>query len=72
MQFSTHDLLLMEEKFLRKDEMWFCEKDWENGSGLICLGTLPGVRTDTSILKSYREGIFGGYPKYYNGSKVNE
>lgn len=65
---STHDLLLMEERFLRRDELWICENSPTEGSSLCCVGTHPDVRTDTDILNAYRRGVFGGYPEFYEGS----
>ena len=66
---STHDLLLMEEGFLRRDEMWICENELDRGSSLCCVGRHPDVRTDTDILRAYRRGVFGGYPHFYSDSK---
>lgn len=62
--FSTHDLILMEEKVLRRDELWFCVKGPDGSSTVKCLGSHPGLRSDTDLLKNYREGLFGGYPSF--------
>lgn len=62
--FTLHDLMLMDKDFMRKDEMWFCAKPKENEAELVCLGKIPGVRTDTDILKNYVNYAFGGYPKF--------
>ena len=69
---STHDLLLMEEDSLRRDELWVCENTPGQGSGLCCVGRHPGVRTDTDILKAYRSGTFGGYPRLYEERHKHE
>lgn len=62
--FTTHDLVLMDEELLRKDEMWFCEKNDAGESEMSCLAAHPGVRSDTDILKNYREGKLYGYPAF--------
>jgi len=62
--FTTHDLMLMSSKLMRRDETWFCEKDTDGASSLKCLGTHKGVRTDTDLLSSYTKGIYGGYPTF--------
>ena len=62
--FSTHDLLLMDQEDVRRDELWVCEKDEDEGSSLICVGKHPGTRTDSRIVNNYRAGVYGGYPKF--------
>lgn len=62
--FSTHDLILMEEKLLRRDELWFCIKGSDGSSTASCLGSHPGLRADCDLLKNYRKGLFGGYPSF--------
>ena len=58
--FTTHDLLLMDERLLRHDEMWVCDKTAEGISSLACIGSQPGTRTDSRALRDYRRGLFGG------------
>ena len=58
--FTTHDLLLMDERLLRHDEMWVCDKTTEGISSLTCIGSQPGTRTDSRALRDYRRGLFGG------------
>lgn len=62
--FTTHDLLLMEDFRLRKDEQWVFENTGRNGTTFTCVGRHKDVRTDTSILNAYRNGVFGGYPSF--------
>lgn len=69
--FTTHDLLLMDDRNLRRDEMWVCDRDADGtadaadppSSRLTCIGAHPKTRTDSDILKSYRAGVYGGYPR---------
>ena len=60
--FSTHDLLLMEDDAMRRDEQWVCENKPVVGTTLTPIGSHPGIRKDTDLLKSYQKGVFGGYP----------
>ena len=60
--FSTHDLLLMEDGALRRDEQWVCENVPTRGTTLASIGSHAGVRKDTDLLKNYIHGAFGGYP----------
>ena len=60
--FSTHDLLLMDDDTMRRDEQWVCENVPTRGTRLASIGSHDGIRNDTSLLKSYRKGVFGGYP----------
>lgn len=62
--FTTHDLVLMEEHILRRDELWTCEKDEFGESTTRCMGNHPGVRADSDLLKNYRAGLLGGYPSF--------
>lgn len=60
--FTTHDLLLMDQTMLRKDEIWLVEKDRYGSSEIIPLSEFEGIRKDKDILKSYLEGRFGALP----------
>jgi hypothetical protein len=59
--FTTHDTHLMDLELLRRDEIWFFEKDQHGASRLYSLNDLK-VRTDLKIEKSYLNGRFGGIP----------
>ena len=61
--FTTHDLLLMDQKLFRRDEMWITERT--NGqSVLMSIGDFQ-LRYDKDVLKAYLDGRFGGIPKIY-------
>lgn len=62
--FSLHDLMLMDQNVLRKDEMWFCNKRNQNEAELTCVGNITGVRSDTDILKNYVKGFLKEYSKF--------
>ena len=64
--FSTHDFIFMAERVLRRDELWVCEKNDAGESTTKCVGSHPGIRADTDLIKNYRAGLFGGYPTFYD------
>ena len=61
--FSTHDLLLMDQDLLRRDEMWITEKDQSGSSSLFSFADFKEIRKDKDLRKSYLLGRFGGIPK---------
>ena len=61
--FTTHDLLLMDQELLRRDEMWAAERDDDGASSLRAFIEYKELRYDKDILKSYLQGRLGGIPK---------
>ena len=61
--FTTHDLLLMDQDLLRRDEMWITERNDEGASSLISFAEFKDIRLDKDVRKSYLQGRFGGIPK---------
>ena len=61
--FTTHDLLLMDQDLLRRDEMWVAERDHQGVSKLISLAEYREIRKDKDIRKSYLQGRLGGIPR---------
>ncbi|MFR5631485.1 MAG: AAA family ATPase [Monoglobales bacterium] len=60
--FTTHDTELLNMEILRKDQVYFVDKDRENGvSELFNLTELP-VRTNDNIRKAYLAGKYGAVP----------
>lgn len=62
--FTTHDIFLMEQSILRRDEMWLLERNNHGVSSLFSLSDYHKVRYDKDIRKSYLQGRFGGIPKF--------
>ena len=60
--FTTHDVLLMNQKLLRRDEMWVCERDIKGASSMFSFSEYDGIRYDKDIRKSYLSGRLGGVP----------
>lgn len=67
---TTHDLLLMDQQLLRRDEMWVAERDSEGVSRLIPLSDYKDIRYDKDIRKSYLQGRLGGVPKIFLGGAL--
>ncbi|MBF0475120.1 MAG: AAA family ATPase [Deltaproteobacteria bacterium] len=60
---TTHDVLLMDQKLLRRDEMWVAERDAMGVSNLISFSEYKDIRYDKDIQKSYLQGRMGGIPR---------
>lgn len=60
---TTHDVLLMDQDLLRRDEMWVAERDTSGNSTLIPFSDFQDIRYDKDIRKSYLQGRLGGIPK---------
>ncbi|MCC5876470.1 MAG: AAA family ATPase, partial [Candidatus Sumerlaeia bacterium] len=58
---TTHETLLLDLDLLRRDEIWFIEKDNEGASSLRSLQEYK-VRKDLRIEKGYLSGRFGAIP----------
>jgi uncharacterized protein len=65
--FTTHDVLLMDQQLLRRDEMWVAERDPAGVSNLLSFSEYKDVRYDKDIRKSYLQGRLGGIPRILLG-----
>jgi AAA15 family ATPase/GTPase len=61
--FATHDQGLLDQKRIRRDQVWFVEKGQMGASTLFCLDEMKGVRKETNLAKEYLLGQFGGVPR---------
>lgn len=62
--FTTHDMSLMSQNVLRKDQVYLSDKTPENGTQLLCLETFDNSLKDSSpFAKWYNEGRLGGIPE---------
>jgi AAA15 family ATPase/GTPase len=66
--FTTHDVLLMDQQLLRRDEMWVAERDATGTSSLFSFSEYKDVRYDKDIRKSYLQGRLGGIPRILFGA----
>ncbi len=70
---TTHDVLLMDQQLLRRDEMWVTERNWKGSSNLLSFSEYKDIRYDKDIRKSYLQGRLGGIPRFLlNSSPVNQ
>jgi hypothetical protein len=60
--FISHDTNLLDRTLLRKDQIWFTEKDEQGVTELISLQDFTDVRQDTPYEKWYLAGKFGALP----------
>ncbi len=60
---TTHDILLMDQALLRRDEMWIVERDKDGASTLCPFSDYHDIRYDKDIRKSYLQGRLGGIPR---------
>ena len=65
--FSSQDVTLLDTSLLRRDEIYFTEKEGGNLS-LYRLTDVRGddgqaIRKDARLMKGYEEGLFGAYPE---------
>lgn len=62
--FTTHDVTLLDQDLLRRDEICFVQKNNYGESTLLPLATVAGIRYDKDIRKAYLSGAFGGVPHF--------
>lgn len=60
--FTTHDLLLMNQSFMRRDEMFIAQRGTDGCSELVALSEYKDIRYDKDLIRSYLDGRFGGIP----------
>lgn len=60
--FTTHDVMLMDQNLLRRDELCVMERSSQGTSSVISLSEYKEIRSDLDIRKSYLNGHLGGIP----------
>ena len=60
--FTTHNVMLMKQDLLRRDEMWLTERGASNCSRIFSFAEYKEIRFDKDILRSYLDGELGGVP----------
>lgn len=64
---TTHNVMLMDQQLLRRDEMWVAERDASGVSSLFSFSEYKDVRYDKDLRKSYLQGRLGGIPRILPG-----
>ena len=67
--FNTHDTGLLKQSLLRKDQIWFTEKDNETGISNLKLLADYKIKPTENYEKNYRTGVYGAIPDINN--KIN-
>ena len=60
---TTHNVMLMDQQLLRRDEMWVTERDASGATDLFSFSEYEDIRYDKDIRKSYLQGRMGGVPR---------
>lgn len=63
--FTTHDTNLLDLDLLRRDEIWFVEKNQQGSSSCYSLAEFK-IRPDLKVEKGYLNGRFGAIPFFGN------
>ena len=58
---TTHESTILDEKSLRRDEIWFVDKETSGSSILTSMSEFK-VRSDLRLARGYRQGRFGSVP----------
>jgi AAA15 family ATPase/GTPase len=61
--FTTHDTSILTAGLLRRDQIWFVEKDSEGSTVLYALSSIK-IRKSDNFEKGYIEGRFGAIPMF--------
>ena len=59
--YTTHDTTLLDEKYVRRDQIWFVDKNEAGESSLYSLSEF-GFRNECSFETDYLSGRYGGIP----------
>jgi AAA15 family ATPase/GTPase len=65
---TTHDVMLLDED-IRRDQVWFVDKDKRGVSSLYALSDFKDVRKNSDILKRYLLGVYGAVPNLSGGDR---
>ena len=68
--FTTHDVNLLDQNSIRKDQIWFTEKDKYGVSEMFTLSDFEDVREDTLFAKWYMNNKLGGVPSLQSLEKL--
>ena len=63
--FTTHETSIMTTDFLRRDQIWFCDKSKEQSTMLYSAQEFSPRKTD-NLEKAYLAGRYGAIPIFTN------
>ena len=61
--FTSHNTSLMNQDFMRRDQIWFTQKDSKGATELFPLDSIENVRKDSPFTKWYLDGRMGAIPE---------
>lgn len=61
--FTTHEVNILKEELIRRDEVWFVERGRDNSSKVYSLDIFK--LSNKKIIDSYLDGNFGGIPIFF-------
>jgi AAA15 family ATPase/GTPase len=61
--FTTHDQLLLDEDFIRRDMVWFTDKSKETGGTELYSAADFGLHKNISLYNAYKVGKLGAKPE---------
>lgn len=65
---TTHATSFLNRELLRRDQIWFTQKDPESGATeMFSLSDMRGIRKDENYEKAYWAGRYGAVPYFGNG-----
>jgi uncharacterized protein len=70
--FVTHDTNLLDNDLLRRDQIYFAEKNQRGETSIYSLNEIKGVRNDSSLEKDYIKGKYGAIPFIRNLNSIFE
>ena len=70
--FITHDTNLLDKDLLRRDQIYFTEKNLKSETSLYSLAEIKAVRNDASFEKDYIKGKYGAIPFVKNLNSIFE
>lgn len=68
---TIHDTNLLNSKYLRRDQIWFCDKDISGASRLYSLSDMATRSTD-DFERGYRQGRYGAVPHFDTKTTTSE
>ena len=60
--FTAHDVQLINEDLLRRDEFWICDRASDGSTTLYPVTDFKGLGAERDLQRSYLQGRFGGMP----------
>lgn len=63
--FTTHDINILNEDFIRRDTIWFAEKN-NDGETILERLSSKGIHKNISVYNAYKQGRIGGFPNIAN------